>query len=303
MDNQRKGLGKVRRKRQIAEYKRSFIAKSTLHGLRHCFDKKSYLRRAIWTVLLLTAVGLFVQKVYESTMHYFSFPFSTMKTVQYQDSMQFPAVSLCNLNDMRHSVMNGTKLDKILKHDEQNVSLSGDEYRNTIRRANHKLKDMLYKCSILDQECSADDFIDFNKDQGDRCFTFNHGSFGQPILYFNKTGPNHALELTINIEEHEYYVQSDYSGIQLILHGQDETPVKMQGVILSPGFSTYVQVKKRKVNELWLFRFKHFGYRQHFEHQKISTNKAYFVLLDNQSFQKLIRCERSFRVFGRVQNV
>ncbi|XP_065071439.1 acid-sensing ion channel 1B-like [Rhopilema esculentum] len=249
MEDHARRLDKQTRQRKIHIYKRSLISKSTVHGLRNCFDRKSRVRRFIWTILLLTAVGLLMQKLYECTMHFISHPFSTTTTVRYEDSMRFPAVSICNLNDMRTSVMKGTKLDMILKGD-RNVSLSGDEYRNTIRKANHELPDMLYKCKILDKECSVQDFIQFNKDQGDRCFTFNHGHEGQQILFFNKTGPTHALELILNIEEYEYYPGTDYSGIQLILHGQDETPVKMLGVMLSPGFITYVQVKRRKIKNL-----------------------------------------------------
>ena len=245
-DNQRKRRDEMMRQRRIEMYKKQLLSKSTLHGLRNCFDKKSKIRRVIWTILLLTALGLLLQKLYESTRNYLSHPFSTMKTTLYEDSMQFPAVSICNLNDMRTSVMTGTKLDKIIKQ-KANLSLEGDEYRNTIRKANHRLKDMLFRCKILGNKCSVDDFIEFSKDQGDRCFTFNHGTQGQSILFFNKTGPTHSLELTINIEEHEYYENNSYSGIQLILHGQEETPVKMQGVMLSPGFITYIAVKKRKV--------------------------------------------------------
>ena len=141
--------------------------------------------------------------------------------------------------------MKGTKLDKIIKG--QNLTLEGDEYRSTIRKANHRLTDMLYRCKIQGNECYVHDFIQFNKDQGDRCFTFNHGTQGQSVLFFNKTGPKHSLELTINIEEYEYDVKNNYSGIHLILHGQDETPVKMPGVMLSPGFITYIEVKKKKV--------------------------------------------------------
>lgn len=245
MDNQMKRREEMIRKRRIGYYKRQLISNSTVHGLKNCFDKKSKYRRVIWTILLLIALGLLLQKLFESTVNYMSHPYTTMKTMRYENSMQFPAVSICNRNDMRRSVMKGTTLDQIIKG--KNLSLQGDEYRNTIRKANHRLEDMLYSCKILGEYCSVEDFIQFNNDQGDRCFTYNHGTQGQPILFFNKTGPTYSLELTINIEAHEYYEMNDDAGISLILHGQDETPVKMPGVMLSPGFITYITVKKKKV--------------------------------------------------------
>ena len=38
------------------------------------------------------------------------------------------------------------------------------------------------------------------------------------------------------------------AGIHLILHGQHETPVKIRGEIIPPGFTTYIQLEKQKVS-------------------------------------------------------
>ena len=246
------------RRKKTAEHFNELVSNSTLHGLHFCFDKRHFIRRICWTLLILLALGLLVQKLYESTRHFFSYPFSTTTTIKYKDNMLFPAVSICNLNDVRYSVMKGTKLHNAIVNKGDVFSLDGKEYTDTIRRANHRLQDMLTDCRIKNMPCTVKNFTEFNHNQGDRCFTFNSGQRGHKLITVNNTGLKQALEMTINIEHHDYFNDTFGSGLHLILHGQDETPVKMQGVILSPGFKTYIEVKKRKVSRFksrdWILR-------------------------------------------------
>eukprot|EP00795_Rhopilema_esculentum_P012217 gene12217-2846_t len=238
------------RRQKVKQHFDDLVSNSTLHGLHFCFDKQHFFRRIFWTLLILVALGLLVQKLYESTTYFFSYPFSTTTTVKYVNQMVFPAVSICNLNDFRLSVMNGTKLHKAIQERGNILALDGKEYTDTIRKANHRLEDMLQGCTMNNKICTHKNFTQFFHNQGDRCFTFNSGMNGQPLITVNNTGLSQALTFLINIEHHDYYVDSQHSGIHLILHGQDETPVKMQGVILSPGFVSYIEIKKRKVKNL-----------------------------------------------------
>lgn len=228
---------------------KSTIKYSTFHGLHFCFKKENPLRRCFWWILVLTCNGLLIQKMLESTQHYLDYPFSTTKSVKYESSLNFPAVSLCNLNDMRYSQMLGTKLHNAILRQDYNISaqLSGKEYRNTIRQANHRLEDMLHDCSFDGKKCTHEDFMVFFHKQGDKCFTFNSDQAEHKLVKVSKIGPRHALELTINIEFWDYYLDASQSGVHLILHGQEETPVKMQGLMIPPGYITYVEVQKQKV--------------------------------------------------------
>ena len=241
---------KAKRRKKITKHFNSMVRYSTFHGLQFCFKKESPLRRTVWCLLLLICNGLLVQKMFESTQHYLEHPFSTTKSVKYKESLTFPAVSLCNLNDMRHSRMVGTKLHKLIIERQQNISkqLSGNEYMNTIRQANHRLESMLYSCTMDGVKCTSDDFSLFYHKQGDKCFTFNSGRPRYKLVKTNRIGPQHALELTINIEFWDYYDDAVQSGIHLILHGQEETPVTMEGIRISPGFITYAEVKKTQVS-------------------------------------------------------
>lgn len=241
---------KSKRQKKIKKHFNNMVKFSTFHGLQFCFKKENPLRRIFWWILLLVCNGLLIQKMFESTQNFLAYPFSTAKSVKYNQSLTFPAVSLCNLNDMRHSRMLGTKLHQAILRRDRNISsqLSGNEYKETIRRANHRLEDMLFDCRIDGTDCSSSDFSRFYHKQGDKCFTFNSGTPGYKFVQINKIGPQHALEMTINIEFWDYYDDAVQSGVHLILHGQEETPVTMQGEMISPGYITYVEVKKQMVS-------------------------------------------------------
>ena len=245
---------KSKRRKKVKKHLNNMVNYSTFHGLQFCFKKESPLRRTVWIMLLLVCNGLLIQKMFESTQNYLDYPFSTAKSVKYNKSLAFPAVSLCNLNDMRISQMLGTKLHQAIVRRDRNLSgqLSGDEYTKTIRNANHNLKDMLYDCTIDGRKCSPRDFLQFYHKQGDKCFTFNSGAPGYKFFQINKIGPKHALELTIHIEFWDYYLDAVQSGMHVILHGQEETPVKMQGIMVPPGYITYVEVKKQMVCDEFL---------------------------------------------------
>lgn len=94
---------------------------------------------------------------------------------RYVDEIEFPAVSFCNLNDMRLSVMEGTMVDRAILDHSILDNVTAEEYRNVTRRAVHKLEEMLVECIFDGQECSHQNFTEFDWMQGDRCFTFNSG--------------------------------------------------------------------------------------------------------------------------------
>lgn len=76
------------------------------------------------------------------------------------------------------------------------------------------------------------------------------GAQGHKVLSVQGTGIHRSLMLTLNVQHHDYYRDRSVSGIHLILHGHDETPVRIRGPMIPPGFSTYIQVEKKKILNL-----------------------------------------------------
>lgn len=58
---------------------------------------------------------MLLQKLYESGHKFFDYPFSSTTSIIDVDEIEFPAISICNVNDLRMSKMHGTKLHKLLQ--------------------------------------------------------------------------------------------------------------------------------------------------------------------------------------------
>lgn len=237
------------RKEMVSEHIDDLLENSSLHGLSYIFDSRYSIRRFIWLVITATAFCYAMQKVYQSTMHYFEYHFTTSRMRRFVDEIEFPAVSLCNLNDMRLSVVRGTAVDKAVLDHAFSANVTAEEYRHVTRSAVHKLEEMLVECIFDGKECTRTNFTEFDWMQGDQCFTFNSGK-KSPVLKVRGTGLHRSLMLTINIQHYDYYRDGSMSGIHLILHGHDETPVRIRGPMIPPGFATYIQVEKKKTINL-----------------------------------------------------
>ena len=240
----------------------SFLDSCTLHGFHFCFAGNPPIRRVLWTLLLLGAFSLFVEKCLTSVYNYFDYPFTTTTVIVYESSMVFPAISICNYNDARLSAMNGTLMNELYVRkniDGRNSSdiegnITGKIMQDTLSKAAHRLDRMLLECNYgKDHKCDHNNFTEFKNAFGDVCFTFNSGKNGSKILNTTNTGQDRGLRLLIDLQHYEYYYAVESAGFRVILHDQAETPVKMQGYAVAPGFTTYMELQKKQVGVSIIF--------------------------------------------------
>ena len=235
-----------------------FLGSCTLHGFHYCFDGELPLRRIFWTLLLIGAFAVFFEKCTASVFHFFEYPFTTTTLLQYENNLDFPAVSLCNYNDARMTKINGTTLDKMMKakmegKDWHKYHLSGEEMQNILGSAPHNLSDMIISCEwneVKKESRCLNNFTSFKDAEGSVCYTFNSPKKGTPVLKIETTGIKKGLILTIDTQHFDYYFGSREAGFRVILHDPHETPAKMQGYSVSPGFTTYFSLQK-KVVSIW----------------------------------------------------
>lgn len=254
----KKLLDKKKKRKKIQDLWETFLEGCTLHGFHYCFSGNPPLRRLIWIVLLLGAFSLFFEKCSESITSYFQYPFTTTTLLMYNESLPFPAISLCNTNDARLSKMNGTIMDRYFRAESKmkgsnpndtnlHFQITGDLMKSTLDNAKHQLHEMIKECKWQDKTpCTWKNFSEFKTAEGDFCYTFNSGELG-PMLRTSSVGAKSGLSLLIDIQHHDYYYDVKSAGFSVILHDQAETPVKMQGIYVSPGFATYMELKRQKV--------------------------------------------------------
>ena len=152
---------------------KDFGSYTTLHGFHFIFDSGSLIRRIIWiTLILLGIVFLFFQfrdnyRKYQRNQSIIS------KSVEHDEKLLFPAITICNQNMMKRSKILGTDaqtfldqqdfvkihvLGKSLMDKEVDPSLNVDEI---VSNNSHVLSEMLHTCTFQHQECSAANFTSF----------------------------------------------------------------------------------------------------------------------------------------------
>ena len=152
---------------------KDFGSYTTLHGFHFIFDSGSLIRRIIWiTLILLAIVFLFFQfrdnyRKYQRNQSFIS------KSIEHDEKLLFPAITICNQNMMKRSKILGTDaqtfldqqdfvkihvLGKSLMDKEVDPSLNVDEI---VSNNSHVLSEMLHTCTFQHQECSAANFTSF----------------------------------------------------------------------------------------------------------------------------------------------
>ncbi|XP_067442876.1 acid-sensing ion channel 1B isoform X5 [Thunnus thynnus] len=124
-------------------------------------------------------------------------------------------------------------------------------------RTGHDIKDMLLSCYYRGMECSAEDFTVIFTRYG-KCYTFNSGQDGRPLLVTMKGGMGNGLELMLDIQQDEYlpvWGETDETsfeaGIKVQIHTQEEPPfIDQLGFGVAPGFQTFVSCQEQRLTYL-----------------------------------------------------
>ncbi|KAI4881351.1 hypothetical protein NFI96_001855 [Prochilodus magdalenae] len=88
-----------------------------------------------------------------------------------------------------------------------------------------------------------------------KCYTFNSGQDGRPLLVTMKGGMGNGLELMLDIQQDEYlpvWGETDETsfeaGIKVQIHTQDEPPfIDQLGFGVAPGFQTFVSCQEQRL--------------------------------------------------------
>jgi hypothetical protein len=73
------------------------------HGKNDRRKEKSVSYRIVTTIIFFASLSMCVYQTYKLILIYLSDPIETQIKVIMQDSMKFPAVTICNLNPVRRS--------------------------------------------------------------------------------------------------------------------------------------------------------------------------------------------------------
>uniref|UniRef100_UPI00398EB6E7 acid-sensing ion channel 1C-like n=1 Tax=Pristiophorus japonicus TaxID=55135 RepID=UPI00398EB6E7 len=252
-----------------------FAAGCTLHGMSHIFLPGGLtFRRLLWALSFLLSLTAFLYQVADRVDYYTQYHHVTTLDEMDSSAMIFPAITFCNQNSFRKSRITKNDLywlGGLLGIKESDfpaflaaIGQSSDfssffptktyDMAELYDRTGHEISDMLLDCSYRSDECGSKDFsVTFTR--YGKCYTFNSGRDGNPLLTTMKGGTGNGLEVMLDIQQDEYLPVWDKTeetsfeaGLKIQIHTQDEPPyIHELGFGVAPGFQTFVSTQEQRI--------------------------------------------------------
>ena len=247
-------------------YFKKWAEKSTIHGVDHVFIGQSYIRRSLWLLFFLGALGGCFYGIVDRSIIFSRRPTATTVTVEKNENgLPFPAVTICNLNPVQKSYADDQNISDTLRFlfNADLALLSGlpasfrqEECYNILNKTEGVQSNLtiydIYKEGVISpktfiQSCifgngndCRDDF-DLVLTTSGPCYTFN-GYKSESDKIIRSTGFRFGLRIILNIEQSDY-IQSGNgdAGIKVVLHSRSEVPdPDASGIAIPPGQHAYV---------------------------------------------------------------
>jgi hypothetical protein len=246
---------------------------STSHGFPHIFRTKFIAIKIMWLIFLFISTCLCGYMVMKSILDYLSFDVITKIRVQNEVPMEFPTITICNLNPF-YKNQTLTYMQQVLGY---NFSDFGELNETDFNKGNYFLSNflnepsfsdqkrkevgpsidlMLISCLFMSNTCSKDDFEwYFMLDYGN-CFRFNSGinSSGDqvPIKKVYSPGVWTSFNLQLYVDDSSLLTNFwQNNGIKVFVHNKSVYPSSyLDSIDLIPGTSTNVLIKKYYTNKL-----------------------------------------------------
>lgn len=253
------------------------INKLTIHGLRNVLTSKSTINRLLWILFFLSAACTCSYLVFKGVSDYLEYKVNSKISFKREVPLLFPAVTVCNKNPF---ISNFSKkfieesFDKIGIKDYINTQI----FRNIFSEENklqsnimvlrlflqvltlgldlenrknlsYPFNKFILSCYFSSKECYEDDFEWYFSLTYGNCFRFNTGrnSAGKtiPLKYSNMPGKFYGLALQLNTGTPEHLeILSKSDGIRIMINNNSDTPQSDEGIDVSTGVQTSIQVKK-----------------------------------------------------------
>ncbi|GMT00882.1 hypothetical protein PENTCL1PPCAC_23056, partial [Pristionchus entomophagus] len=217
----------------LGEVLRDFANWSTVGGVPHIANAKTWLVRLFWTVVVLCMGGIFGYQLYTMIARFLQFP-ADISTVISIEQQTFPAVTICNLNPYKKkNVGNGdsltpfdislntfmayytTVLDGTATVDTYGILGTETTWDRDTRARDvvnmiaasytpEIIEDSLYlfdeivaDCTFNGVSCAEPDFTPFIDPSYGRCFTYNNDL--KSNLTVSRAGKTFGLNLLITV--------------------------------------------------------------------------------------------------------
>jgi len=242
-----------------------YIKSTSTHGVVHIFTEVTWFRRLFWLFVVVLSASACLYFCIGRIQYLLSKPTSTTVTTDRQLELDFPAVTICNLNVLRDDYLQRIKLDGFIKQSIhfryqdpnqnkicaaalENVStpfLANISYQSLLDDGTDTLSELIVDCEFQGTTCEVNSsyFVPTMTRFG-ICYTFNSGRGYRPILKSYGTGSRMGLRLTLNVNRSRYVATTNYgAGIKVSVHHQFNPPQADDGgIAVSTRKSTFIGV-------------------------------------------------------------
>ncbi|XP_006822244.1 acid-sensing ion channel 1-like [Saccoglossus kowalevskii] len=262
--------GNVRRRGAVYIFSRNFrqfLSETTLHGARYTANNEYHVvRRFFWCVLVIgVSIGLIII-LWGEVSNYFQYPTNSLISIHYTSKLNFPAITLCNYNRNRKSVIGGTPVDALMTQlyssarldVKYNINFDWSLLENTTAILNrtqfeleaaHQKESFIVACNYqgdgVERLCGPNNFTTTFTEFG-VCYTFNNDPENQ--LFVTKFGSNSGLRVRLFTDENEYtFGKQTGSGFKVLLYSPGDVPLVQQlGFAVPTGVDALVAIRLEK---------------------------------------------------------
>ena len=205
----------------------------------------------MWLVLTTACVFAVGYQIYERISFFRSWPVNVNVEINFNKTLKFPAVTICNQNSFRatkaaefglydliedvFSKSAVSPLEDVKRYNASNITME-----DLFVKLGHDKHDLFISCRWKNTKCTPHDFVPVLTDHG-LCYTFSPNSSEMAL---SSPGIDSGLRLMLNIEQYEYMNgPHDSAGVKVLLHDPRQTPlVASLGQAVSTGFSTFAGI-------------------------------------------------------------
>ena len=240
------------------------------HWVVHRFTELKIVRKLTWLfVFLAIATGGLYNHI-DKIKLIVGRPTGTTITIARKLVLDFPAVSICNLNVLRKDYLQRMGLEVLIRdpmfrdiHRAENLQICSARlqhlnlpditYQSLLEQGTDELLNLVVGCHFQGRICSIDthNFVPTMTRFG-VCYTFNSGKGGKPIQKAYGTGSILGLRLTVNATQDQYIATTnkDDAGLKIVVHNQADPPQPdVHGIAAPIGKSVFVSMKQLTITD------------------------------------------------------
>ena len=251
---------------------RKFAETTNTHGVRQILIGKSLIRKIFWGSFFLFSLTFCLVNISRSIQFYIGIPTATTVTSRHVPSLEFPAVTVCNMHLFRSSYLDALNLTDLtratlnlkisnpdrVREEFQNQCLTYKRFIDTsitleeaILAGGQRLEELIAECEFLGVPCDLQrDFTPVMTPLG-LCYTFNGRNDNEEYKTVSGIGYRHGLELVLNLQQDEFAPTFTHeSGARVVIHNQKDPPTVLENSLSVPvGQTAYISIRARQIDD------------------------------------------------------